>query len=70
VFGDRTSSVALAFGLLTRAGWRPPMDKERNPRTENEDLDQSIDERIKDASDEEEFEDFDETDEEDEDLEA
>jgi hypothetical protein len=49
------------------------MDKQRDPRTENENLDQTGDERIKGASDEEDFEEIDEiddVDEEDEDVEA
>jgi hypothetical protein len=47
------------------------MDKERDPRIEKEDLDETSEERITGASDEEEFEDIDdadEVDEEDEDL--
>jgi hypothetical protein len=49
------------------------MDKERDPRTENEDLDQINEERISGAADEEEFENDDEIDEieeEDEDVES
>ena len=49
------------------------MNNEHDPKVENEDLDQTGEERIKGASDEEEFEDIDEiddTDEEDEDVEA
>jgi len=39
------------------------MDKERDPRTENEDLEKTSEERVTDASDEDEFEDIDEVDE-------
>jgi hypothetical protein len=46
------------------------MDKERDPRIESEDLDETAEERITGASDEEEFEDIDEVDEEDEDPES
>jgi len=46
------------------------MEKERDPRTENEDFEQIDDDRIKGASDDEEFEDIDEVDEEDEELES
>jgi hypothetical protein len=49
------------------------MDKERDPQTENEDLDQIDEERISGAADEEEFDDddeIDETEEEDEDVES
>jgi hypothetical protein len=49
------------------------MDKERDPRTENEDLDQINEERISGAADEEEFEtddEIDEIEEEDEDVES
>lgn len=49
------------------------MDKERDPKAESENLDQTGEDRIRGAADEEEFEDIDEiddTDEEDEDVEA
>ena len=46
------------------------MDKERDPRTENEDLDQTSEDRITGSSDEEEFEEIDETEEDEEDLES
>jgi hypothetical protein len=49
------------------------MDKERDPRTENEDLDQIDEERISGAADEEEFEeddDVEEDTEEEEDMES
>ena len=46
------------------------MDKERDPRPENEDLEKTSEERITDASDEEEFEDTDEVEDDEEDVEA
>jgi len=46
------------------------MDKERDPRIEKEDLDETSEERITGASDEEEFEDIDDSEDEDTDEET
>jgi hypothetical protein len=62
----------LAFGLLTRAAGGQTMETERkrDPQADNEDLDQTSEERIKGAGDEEEFEEIDETEDDEEDLES